>query len=408
VTSDQTVRQRKKLLVLTSTFPRWQDDNEPPFVFELCRRLDANFEVWVLAPHAPGARTRETLDGVRVVRYRYFFEWGESLAYHGGILANLRGNRLRYLLIPLFLLFQMAALWRLLAREKFDIVHAHWLIPQGLVAVGARSLLCRLPALLCTAHGSDLHGLRGAPFLALKRMVMRRSDNVSMVSLAMREYAVALGAEPEKISIISMGVDTATTFIPIAHAARRDNEVLFVGRLTAQKGPESLIWALSKVVEIRPDVVLKVVGRGPQEQRLRALSETLGVGRNVVFLGAVANHELPACYRGATMLVFPSVSDEGFGLVCVEALACECPVIASDLPAVQELIRDGETGSLFRRGDSDELARKILALLDDAVLRRSMGRAGREFVTRRFEWSIVARRYADLLTRMIAMAGKER
>lgn len=394
--------------MLTSTFPRWEGDNEPPFVFELCRRLSADFDVWVLAPHAPGTKARETLSGLTVVRFRYFFEWGETLAYRGGILANLRNNRLNYLLVPLFLVFQLAALLRLLAREKFDILHAHWLIPQGLVAVAARLLSHRTPALLCTAHGSDLYGLRGRLFSALKRLVMRRSDAVTVVSQAMKEHAVALGAEPEKISVISMGVNTANTFTPAEYPVRNDNELLFVGRLTAQKGLESLVRALPQVVSARPDTILTVIGRGPQEEPLRALGKALGVTQNVSFLGAVANEKLPELYRSASILVFPSATDEGFGLVCVEALACECPVIASDLPAVRELILNGETGLLFQRGDSDELARKILALLADPALCRSMGRAGRDFVTKQFDWKIVAQRYGDLLSRSIAIKNQGR
>lgn len=408
MTSDNTNPQHKRLLVLTSTFPRWEGDSEPPFVFELCRRLSADFDVWVLAPHAPGAKARETLSGLTVVRFRYFFEWGETLAYRGGILANLRNNRLCYLLVPLFLVFQLTALLRLLAREKFDILHAHWLIPQGLVAVAARLLSHRTPALLCTAHGSDLYGLRGRLFSALKRLVMRRSDAVTVVSQAMKEHAVALGAEPEKISVISMGVDTVNTFTPAEYPVRSDNELLFVGRLTAQKGLESLVRTLPQVVNACPNTILTVIGCGPQEEPLRALSKALGVARNVSFLGAVANENLPELYRRAYILVFPSATDEGFGLVCVEALACECPVIASDLPAVRGLILNGETGLLFKRGDSDELAHKILALLADPASCRSMGRAGRDFVTQRFDWQIVSQRYGDLLTRSIAIKDQGR
>ena len=360
-----------------------------------------DFDVFVLAPHAPGAESRETLNGLSVVRFRYFFEWGESLAYRGGILANLRINRLRYLLVPLFLVLQLAALLRLLARERFDIVHAHWLIPQGLVAVAAKLFLRRPPALLCTAHGSDLYGLKGALFSALKRLVMRRSDAISMVSQAMKEHAVALGADPGKISVISMGVDTANTFTSGKHSAPSNNELLFVGRLTPQKGLDLLIRAMPHVVKNHPDATLTVVGRGPQEKALQVLSETLGVAQSIKFLGAIANEKLPELYRNATAAVFPSVTAEGFGLVCVEALACECPVIASDIPATREIVQNGETGFLFKQGDIDDLAHKILTLLADPALRQSMGRTGQDFVSQRFDWQIVAQRYRDLLTQSI-------
>ncbi len=399
MTNENTPRERLRLLVLTSTFPRWEDDDEPTFVFELCRRLAAEFDVWVLAPHAPGAKTLETLNGLTVVRFRYFFAWGEVLAYRGGILANLRRNPLCYFLVPLFMLSQLTALVRLLLRERIDIVHAHWLIPQGLVAVAANFLARRAAILVCTAHGSDLYGLRGKFFSLLKRAVMRRSDAVVVVSQAMKKHAASLGGDPKKISVISMGVDATNTFAPSSHQSRHDKELLFVGRLIAQKGLESLVRALPQVSKFHPDITLTVVGRGPQEQRLRELSRALGVVRNVRFLGAVANERLPELFRRAAVCIFPSVMEEGFGLVCAEALACECPVIASDLAAVREIVVDGETGLLFPRADSDELARKILVLLANPVLRHTLGKAGREFVSQRFDWQMIAQRYCELLAK---------
>ena len=79
-----------RVLVLTSTFPRWRGDREPPFVFELCRRLAASHELLVLAPHCPGAATEERLaERLTVCRFRYAPERLESLAYEGGILEDL-------------------------------------------------------------------------------------------------------------------------------------------------------------------------------------------------------------------------------------------------------------------------------------------------------------------------------
>lgn len=387
--------------MLTSTFPRWEGDNEPPFVFELCRRLSADFDVWVLAPHTPGAKARETLSGLTVVRFRYFFERGETLAYRGGILANLRNNRLCYLLVPLFLVFQLTALLRLLSREKFDILHAHWLIPQGLVAVAARLLSHRTPALLCTAHGSDLNGLRGRLFSALKSLVMRRSDAVTVVSQAMKEHAVALGAEPEKTSVISMGVDSANTFTPAEYPARSDNELLFVGRLISSKTVDILIRSMPAILKGCPNATLTIIGEGPEKAKLEALANTLGITGRINFLGAVANPTLPALYRRATIFVSPS-QEEGFGLTLVEALACGCAAIASDLPAHREIIIDGETGLTVPLRDSLAISRAALSLLANAPLRQQLGHAGRGYVLKQFDWEIVAARYACLLNELVS------
>lgn len=405
MTSGNVDHKRNKVLVLTSTFPRWEGDNEPPFVFELCRRLGSKFDVWVLAPHTPGAKTRETMSGLTVVRYRYFFGRWETLAYHGGILSNLRGNRFRYLLVPLFLVCQLYALLRLLGRERFDIVHAHWLIPQGLVAVAARMFSRKFPVLICTAHGSDLHGLRGALFSALKRLVMRRSDAVTVVSHAMKECAVLLDVDPAKISVISMGVDMANVFIPDESTVRRDDELLFVGRLVASKGVDILVGAMPTILARCPGAALTIVGDGPEKARLEALVKTLGIAGRVNFIGAVANPALPALYRRAAIFVSPS-KEEGFGLTLVEALACGCAVIAADLPALRDIVIDGETGLMVIPGDSMAIAHAALSLLGDTALCQAFGRAGREFVLKRFDWEIVAARYARQLDELVALSGR--
>ena len=127
------IDKRQKLLVITSTFPRWLDDHEPPFVFELARRLTSHFAVTVLAPHAPGARLQEQMDGIDVRRFRYAPDRFEKLAYAGGIPSRLRQNRWLILLVPVFVLLQLRSTYGLARRLKPTTVHAHWLITGGLV-----------------------------------------------------------------------------------------------------------------------------------------------------------------------------------------------------------------------------------------------------------------------------------
>ena len=109
----------KRILVTTSTFPRWENDVEPSFVYELCRRLKENYRIHVLAPHAPGALLEEQFDTIQVTRYRYFFNGWERLAYQGGILANLKQQPLRFGLVPFFGLFQMCAILKVAPPVSF-------------------------------------------------------------------------------------------------------------------------------------------------------------------------------------------------------------------------------------------------------------------------------------------------
>ncbi len=391
---------RKRVLVLTSTYPRWAGDTEPAFVHALCERLSERFDITVLAPHAPGAKTRETFGNILVVRFRYFFDWGESLAYQGGIMAKLRSKRLRYLLVPPFLVCQWMSLLRLLLSQRFDVVHAHWLFPQGFAAGIARRMLPRFPALVCTSHGTDLNGLQGGVFTRIKRFAMRQSDAFTVVSAAMQDKAQLLGGDLQKTSVIPMGVDARVLFRPDPAVPRATHQLLFVGRLDAQKGLETLVRAMPGVLGAFPHSTLRIVGSGPERQKLQDQVTQLGLGGSIDFAGAIPNGELVDYYRKATLLVFPSVGAEGLPVVCAEALACECPVLASDFSSVHEIVQHGVSGVVFPAGDCTALTQAIVRLLSDPASRAAMGAAGRNYVLAHFDWTRVVAAFADLYDRV--------
>lgn len=396
---------RKRIVVLTSTFPRWEGDREPPFVFELSKRLAERFHVTVLAPHAPAARLHEQMAQIEVRRFRYFFTRWQRLAYDGGILANLRKNRWRYLLVPLFMMSEIACLARFLSKNEIDAIHAHWLIPQGLAAIAARAIARRgKPAIICTSHGGDLFGLSGKVLTWVKRQVIRRVDRLTVVSHAMREFARTLH-DRNDIEVISMGVDLKETFTPAPDSRRSDNELLSVGRLVEKKGVRYLIMAMPEILQTHPRTRLLIAGDGPERTQLQCLADDLGIASRVEFLGPVENAALRDLYRRAAIFVAPSIvaqggDQEGLGLVLVEALGCECPVLASDLPAIRDVVIDGVTGLTCGQRDSADLAGKIRSLLDDPGRAAQLGEAGRRHVEERFDWRNVARRYADLIDRL--------
>lgn len=395
-----------RVLVLTSTFPRWRGDREPPFVFELCRRLAASHELLVLAPHCPGAATEERLaERLTVCRFRYAPERLESLAYEGGILEKLRRSPWRYLLVPLFILGELWAALRAVRRMKPDVIHAHWMVPQGLV--GRIAALAApgpsRPALVCTSHGADLFALRGVFARQLKKWVARRADALTVVSAAMKTPAMQLGAPADKVRVMPMGVDARHRFAPAPLTPRAERELLFVGRLVAKKGVTELPHVLALVHEKFPDVRLTVVGAGPLDAALRLEARARGVESHIVLAGPVPNDELPPYYHRATALVVPSIitregDQEGLGLVIGEALACECPVVASALPAIGDLIEHGVTGALARAGDARDFADKIISLLEDPLRAAALGREGRRLVLQRLDWQNVGRGYDELLT----------
>lgn len=396
---------KPRLLVLTSTFPRWQGDSEPPFVYELCRRLTADFDVWVLAPNAPGAKRTESMDGIRVVRYRYFPASLERIAYEGGITAKLRRSPLNWLLVPFFLLGQWIALRRLLRQHDFAAIHAHWIIPQALIAVLAARKTAR-PPILCTSHGGDLFGLRGKLLERLKRAVLHQADRVTVVSNAMKAEAQRIAGADLPVAVIPMGADLQRKFVP-ATTPRRPRSLLFVGRLVEKKGLPYLLRALPPLLPDFPDLQLTVAGDGPERQQMEQLVRQLQLDRHVRFMGRTTNDALPTLYQSAEICVFPSIvasdgDQEGLPVVPLEALGCECALIATRIRATSGVLHDDINALLVPERDAAALTDQLRTLLADAKLRQRLGTQGRASVLDDFDWACISRRYARIIHDMNA------
>jgi len=299
-------KEKKRLLITASTFPRWAGDTEPRFILDLAKSLTDHYDVTVLVPADPAAADRETIEGVKVERYHYFpvHKW-ETLCYPGAIVPRIREKKVRIILVPFLFLGLYRALYK--RRTKYDIVHANWLIPQGIV----QSFL-HMPYLL-TGHGADIASLNFAPVRMFKKRAIRRAGAVTVVSGALKDKATSLfpaGEREEireKIIVQPMGCDTSK-FTP---QHRVDNfwhqgdrrVVLFVGRLAEKKGVTYLIEAMRYT-----DAVLVIVGDGPLRKSLKKQVRNLGLTKRVIFMGARGHEELPAIYASADVFAAPSVT----------------------------------------------------------------------------------------------------
>lgn len=395
---------RPVLLVLASTYPRWSDDPEPGFVHELAKRLTDRFRLIVLCPHAPGAKLTEVLDGVEVVRYRYAPERLQSLVNDGGVVSNLRRAKWKYALVPGFILAQAWMAWRLCRRHRVDIVHAHWLVPQGLIA----ALLSRLPGrsipFVVTSHGADLYALHGWALDSVKRFVGKKASLVTVVSSAMKKEILQIGVDASRCQVLPMGVDLKERFTCGQEGLRSDNELLFVGRLVKKKGLNVLLQAMPGILEVKPDVRMTVVGFGPEEARLRLQAKALGVDHAVDFIGPLPQAGLPALYRRATLFVAPFMQaedgdQEGLGLVTIEAIACGCPVIVGDLPAIRDILDSPEDACMrVPPGDSQALCAAVLRVLADPDTANRVTENLRGRLLKRYDWTGVANAYGDVLS----------
>lgn len=391
---------RPALLVLASTYPRWPSDPEPGFVHELSKRLVGQFHVVVLCPHAAGAKRYESTDGVEIVRYRYAPDRWERLVNDGGIITNIRRNRWLLLLVPGFVVMQAMNALYLAFSLRIRLVHAHWLVPQGAVAVMLSLLSLGRIRYVVTSHGADLFALKGRAMGWLKRLVLHRAASATVVSAAMKQALAGMVAL-EKVRVMPMGIDLQHRFCPDPAAERSADEILFVGRLVEKKGLRHLIAALPAIVEVRPAATLTIAGFGPEEPALRKQVADLGLQSKVDFVGAVSQADLPALYRRAAVFVAPFVraasgDQEGLGLVLVEAAGCACPVLAGDVPAVRDVVGD-RTELIVDPTDVVGLTAAIVGMLSDADAAGARARGMLGEISARFDWQHVADRYAKLL-----------
>jgi glycosyltransferase involved in cell wall biosynthesis len=397
------------ILVLASTYPRRQNDTEPKFVDSLCRYLARDNVLHVVAPHDCGIPTREVIaQNLEVFRFRYAPERWETLAYNGGILPNLKQKRLKFLLVPFFVFGQILLAIKLVRRNRYDVIHAHWIIPQGFIAIIARLFAHNAPAIVLTSHGGDLFALKGRVLSALKRWIINASDHLTVVSSAMLTAARALGIADKKISIISMGVDSHHTFFP-ADATLSRAGLIFIGRLVNKKGIEYLLEALPLVLATHPEQHLTIIGDGPLKPSLLALCDATGITKFVTFAGSLPNEDIPAYLQKSAIAIIPSVvtengDQEGAPVAIMETLACACPTIVSDYPGARDIIVDGENGLLVPQRSAQDIAEKINYLLENPASRERLAHRGRESVQNRFDWQVIGAAFQAVFNKFSAAA----
>jgi len=403
---------KPKLLVLTSTFPRWQGDTDPPFVYHLSKRLTKQFDVTIHTPHYPGARSRETIDGMQVHRFRYFFSPFEKLAGSTGILPTLRRSRWYYFIVPFFLMAQFSSLFLLFQKIRPEIIHAHWLFPQGFMAVCLK-FFWNIPVVI-TAHGADVFGLQGKIFNKIKYFTVLRSDKIVVVSRALqkslRDTLPLLRSS--RILTLPMGVCSSTFAPDKKHLSIRKKYgvngplLLYVGRLTEKKGVTYLINAMPAVLREHRDTSLLIVGSGELASRLRMEVKSLKLEEKIFFAGSVLNKELPGYYADADIFIGPSIQadggdTEGFGLTFVEAAMSGCLVIGTDVGGIRDIIQDGETGFIVPQKNPQVLAEKILYALQHKDEMYRITKNARKQCIEKFDWQGISARYSNIISGLL-------
>jgi len=295
-----------------------------------------------------------------------------------------------------------------------DLIHAHSPVLNVLPALAVRRKL-GIPVVYemraswedaAVDHGTTAEGsLRYRASRLGETIALRLADQVTTICEGLRQDILMRGVASDKVTVIPNAVDTAAfSFDPQPDAERLDELGLrgctvlgFLGSFYHYEGLHLLIEALGRLRTTHPELRLLLVGGGFQEEALKRQAQELGLGQSVIFTGRVPHTEVEKLYALTHLLVYPRLPVRLTELVTplkpLEAMAQGRLVLASDVGGHRELIRDGQTGALFRAGDVDSLCQTIERMLATREHWAKIREQGRRFVESERTWTLSVARY---------------
>jgi len=282
--------------------------------------------------------------------------------------------------------------------EQFDLIHAHdWMTyPAAMAAadMSGKPLVAHIHSTEFDRSGENVN----QAIYDIERAGFYRADRIIAVShftrnIVLNRYAVT----GDKVEVAHNGVDNNGGLFAASCSAATAKTVLFLGRITMQKGPEYFLMAAKKVLEVLGDVRFIMVGSGDMLNRSIELAAGLGIGGRVSFTGFLRGRQVEDIYRMADLCVMPSVS-EPFGIVPLEALCNDIPVIISKQSGVSEVIRHALKVDFW---DVDEMANKIIGVLRHRPLQVTLRNYG-NCEARKLRWADTARKCVQVYRQVLA------
>jgi glycosyltransferase involved in cell wall biosynthesis len=393
---------RHVVVMIATSYPRFPGDGVGSFMEPIAKRVAARgHDVHLVAPWHPRLRRQAVEDGVFFHFFRYAPASLSVFGYASGMRADTELRAVAWAVAPLALASGIWKARRVATKRRATVVHAHWVIPGGVIGAAASG---RLP-LVVSLHGSDVFvAERHRALGGAARAVFARAAWVTACSDDLRARAIALGAADARSETVPYGVDTIR-FAPDPAARREvretlrlgDGPVVFAaGRLVHKKGFEFLIEAATRLAARFPSLQVLIAGDGDLGP---ALADRAGRGgHRVRLLGNQPQDRIARLAAAADVIAVPSVHDaagnvDGLPNFALEALASGTPVVASAVGGLPQAIEDGLTGRLVPERDAAALAAAIGDLLRQPDAAAQMGRWARQRIERDFGWDRVAERF---------------
>lgn len=399
---------QKKILVTATTFPRWNNDAGPRFVFDLASRLASRYKITVLAPHHPGIEKKEKMGKLEVRRFAYFKpEKLQRLCYGGGIIPNMKSSFLAKIQMPLLIISEYFSASKIIRKEKISMLHAHWILPQGLIGAFLKRK-CKIP-LLVTIHGSDLFPLKNRFFRKMQGFAANNADMITVNTEPTKKELLERFPEiTNKVKVIPMGVDSKIfrkRAIKKPQKYSKNRILLFVGRLSDQKGLQYLIDSMRDISRYEPSIKLLIIGEGPYKKELEQRIHERGVDKHVEFLGSLTMQDIAKYHNYADIFVMPSLAaktgTEALGLSLLEAMSSGCAVVGTNIGGIPFAIKDGYNGILVKQRDPHELSHAVITLLKDRKKAEKLGKNAAEFARKSYSWEKVSMEFSKIYKNLL-------
>lgn len=283
---------------------------------------------------------------------------------------------------------------RAVGRAGIEVLNAHFASGYGTLA-----MLSGYKPYVLSVWGSDIYEFPEKSFLHrwLIRRNLAKAAAILSTSAVMAERTRRYTDKP--VAVTPFGIDVEA-FSPAVEPMRREGITIGIVKLISPRyGIGDLIGAFDRLVSMLPDrnIRLLIYGDGPQRKEMEQKTQQLRLSDKVSFFGYIPHAAVPEALRAMDIFCAPSLA-ESFGVAAVEAMACGVPCVTSDAEGFTEVMADSETGFIVPRGDTEALADKLSLLVNDAVLRKRMGEAGRLRALQLYNWQDNIRTIADALT----------
>jgi glycosyltransferase involved in cell wall biosynthesis len=401
--------------MLASSYPKWSGEATAPFIEEIAAGLvRRGHEVHVVIPQHPELRRQPVERGVHLHPFHYaphpaLSVWGYASALKADV--GLKGAAL--VAAPLAL---SASLWALLRQHgPFDLIHGHWVLPNGLPALIAARLR-QLP-LVISMHGSDVYlAEKAAPLSAIVRMIFAGAGGITACSGDLHRRALRLGANPAIAQVVPYGVDTSAFCPDPAAPARVRHDlgllpdtplIVSVSRLVYKKGLTYLLDAFPHILRQHPHAVLVLGGYGDLREVLEQQAQRLGIAAQVRFPGQLSREQTAAMIAAADVHVVPSIRDQagnvdGLPNVLLEGMSSGRAIVASAIAGIPDVISHATHGLLVPEQDALALAEAINQLLSDPALAQRLGQAARQRIESELTWDATAATFERIYEQAIA------